>query len=98
MTYSFTTEPIDRNAGEGMINEVIKSAVQGKGGEIDEALVVSVGAAMRSVHALVPALGPDVVSYTVTINGVHRKGRTRGVVTVSVAAHEYAKTDQPDDE
>lgn len=98
MTYSFTTEPIDRAAGEGAINEAIEAVLHGKTKKdpIDDDDRIPVEAAKRAVHGLIGVLDPDVVSYTVSINGVRRSSRSKPSLSVTVQVVEYAKSD--DDE
>lgn len=92
MTYSITTEAIDRTAREGEISEAIEAAVASKKEDLGDGRPV-VDAAKHAIHGLIAALDRDVTSYRITVNGVHRKGKNKPSFSVSVQALELAESD-----
>lgn len=118
MSISFTTDPIDRHAREGEIVEAIELAYQGDGkkgspakGQADaetatEAAFV-VGAAKRLATNMISVLGPNIATYTITVQGHVNPGNARkkgwakdgyGVLVNVVDYVEPAKADESDDE
>lgn len=91
MMYSFTTDPIDAGSGEGAISEAIDAVAHGKTRKdpVDDETRAVVEAAKLAVLALAAALGPDVATYAVTIEGHHATKTTTGNLWVGVDAVDY---------
>lgn len=96
MTYTFTTEPIKRDAGEGAINAAIEASAHGKTKKDppDEQNRPVIEAAKRAVHGIVSVLDGDVTGYTITVSGHHATSRTKQSFSVSVEAHDYEAPDE----
>lgn len=91
MTYSFTTDPIDAGSGEGAIGEAIDAVAHGKTCKdpVDDETRSVVESAKLAVLVLATALGSDVATYTVTIEGHHATKTTTGNLWVGVDAVDY---------